>query len=306
MNPAGPDTQTTLPAVGVTERCFSFDWNGLILRGILSLPPEPSGAGLVTVHGWASNRGGPSGLLVKLCRGACVKGATALRFDLPGRGESGGEYAETSLDDMIDATAGAVEALLRRNEISHLVLAGICSGANAALASAVLGSAGVDAVLALSPLPYQEHRSPAQRVRRSLNNTSRMLRKALRFSTWKRLFRGEIDLKGVGKAVSARDEAKKGDRNLKESRRDIPSAMAGYEGRISLVWGSRDAEARGSERYFRRIAGPARLETHYVEGANHNFYSVVWQEEVWDHLSRLLAEAGSADTINSRRKGDTV
>lgn len=286
--PPKPEPLVSL-ASGVREECASFSWNGLQLRAVLSLPPKTPSGILVTVHGWASTRSGPSGMLAGLCRTAASNASTALRFDLPGRGESDGDYDDTDLDAMIDATVAAADFLREKYPGLPIRFCGICSGANIALAAAALCQTKIEGVLALSALPYQEHRGPFERVRRSLGNVRTYVRKAFRLSTWKRLLKGEVDIKGVGRAVAAKDAAFKGGRNLKQSRRDIPAALARYQGRVSLVWGGRDPEAPAAENYFRRVLRylPHPPEITYVDGANHNFYGIDWHRQIAALFIRL-------------------
>lgn len=320
MKPPALEQSTRLPHAGIIEECVEFDWRGLRLRGILAhpesdtdargggrtlpcpaQPPDRASRLLVTVHGWASARGGPSGLLATLARAAAAEGAASLRFDLPGRGESAGEYDKTDLDDMIDAAAAACRYLAGRTGLAGCFLCGICSGANAALATAALWPEMVQGVLALSALPYQEHRGRGQRIRRSWGNLKKYFRKALRLGTWRRLFKGEVDLGGVKKAVVTPEAADRSGLNLKRSRRDIPAALACYSGRVTLVWGTQDPEAAGAEKYFRQILRkqPVAPEIISIPGANHNFYACHWHREIAAALGRLLASTPASGTMAS-------
>ena len=285
MNPALLEPAARL-AAGTSEECVAFTWEALPLRGVLSLPAGEVRRLLLTVHGWASVRGGPSGLLARLCRQAAGEGWAALRFDLPGRGESEGAYGETDLDDMIDAVLAACGWLRGRFPGRPLYLAGICSGANVALAAAALGEE-VAGVLALSALPYQEHRGTRERLRRSWGHLKTYFRKALRLSTWKRLFRGEVDLAGVGRTIASSDASPGRGRNLKESRRDIPALLRRYRGRLLLAWGEKDEERHPAERYFRRLLEQARLDTFCLPGADHNYYGREHHRAVFRLLERL-------------------
>jgi len=267
------------------------------LRGVLVNPvganPSAPETALVLVHGWGTNRVGPARLLVRMARRAALSSMAALYFDLPGRGESAGEYGSVDIDAMIDATLSAVRFIKSRGT-QKVLLGGLCSGANIALAAGGLAPKEVAGVFAMSALPYQEERSAGLRVSRSLHQIKGYIKKAFKLSTWKRLFKGEIDVKGVAKAVSAQDGRGQGDRNLKQSRRDLPGAVSLYDGIKQLVWGEKDPEAAGSRAYFERLfAGTSKpADIYIVGGANHNYYGLPAQQEILTVLDKFISDTG--------------
>jgi len=276
--------------------------DGEELRGVVACPagenvPMPQTV-LVLVHGWGTNRSGPARLLVRMARRAALSSVAALYFDLPGRGESAGEYVSVDIDAMIDATLDAVR-YMRERGMQKVLLAGLCSGANIALAAGGLAPNDIAGVFAMSALPYQEERSAGLRISRSLHQIKGYVRKAFRLSTWKRLFRGEIDVKGVAKAVSAEDGRGPGDKNLKQSGRDLPGAVSRYPGMKQLVWGEKDPEAAGSRAYFEKLfAGTSKpADIYIVGGANHNYYGLPAQQEVLTVLDRFIASTGETRPV---------
>jgi len=275
--------------------------DGEELRGVIACPAgenvsAPQTA-LVTVHGWGTNRVGPARLLVRMARRAALNGAAALYFDLPGRGESAGEYASADIDAMINATLSAVRYMKGRG-VQKVLLAGLCSGANIALAAGGLAPNDIAGVFAMSALPYQEERSAGLRLSRSLHQIKGYLKKALKFSTWKRLFKGEIDISGVAKTVSE-DGRRNGDRNLKKSRRDLPEVVSRYAGAKQLMWGEKDPEGTGSRAYFERLfAGASKpADIYIVRGANHNYYGLQAQQGVLAVLDKFVFGAGETRPV---------
>jgi len=288
--------QEVAAAPGVRERAVSFESTGKMLRGVLALPEgeRPPERGAVLLHGWGTYRIGPHAMLVKLARELASRGAAALRFDLRGRGESGGRYAQTGLDEMINDAVRAAAFLRKECGASRIVAAGLCSGANVALGAAAAAGA-FERVAALSALPFQSHRSAEQSLRRTGGKLGDLAARALRPSTWLRFVTGRVRVLRVlknlfggegGTTRTATGEV----RNLKDSSRDLMGALAGYRGRVLFVWGGADAEGAGARRHFEGFAGEAGLDArfHVVEGSNHNFYSLAWEREAVDTVAGFL------------------
>jgi len=280
----------------IVEAPVEFQAAGIHVRGVLSRPehcPSPQKA-LILIHGWGTNRSGPARLLVRMARRAALRGAASLRFDLPGRGESSGEYQHADVDAMLDAVLAAV-AFMKERGAGEALLAGICSGANIGLAAAGMNPRDITAVMAMSGLPYQEGRGSAMRFRRSFGHLKGYMKKALKLSTWRRLLTGRVDVAGVAKTLSAADVAVSGGRNLKKSRRNLPQIVSKYPGRLLLVWGEKDPEAPPSRKYFLNLfaGSPLPAEIYIVAGASHNYYGVAAHRTLLEQLDRLLSCTGA-------------
>jgi hypothetical protein len=287
-------------AEGVTERACSFMSGGRTLRGVLSLPAgdAKSDRGVVIIHGWGTYRIGPHAMLVKLARRLARSGCPALRFDLSGRGESGGRYEETGLDEMIEDAAAAAAELARESNATALGAMGLCSGANVALASAALDGT-FDRIVAVSLLPYQSHRSTAQAARGMAGRFAALGRKALSPATWWRLVTWRVNVGRVAANLAKRESAEVKTangtvRNLKDSSRDVMAALARFRGSALMIWGGADAEGLGAKAHFEAFARRNSLDwqMRVVAGANHNFYSLAWEEEVIVSSERFLCGKG--------------
>jgi dienelactone hydrolase len=306
--PAGP---------GWREELAAFKGGaGHDLVGILTLPAPASplrepGTGnqepgttlpaVAVVHGWGTYRTGPHRMLVELCRELARRGCPALRFDLSGRGDSGGEYWETDLDVMIADTRAAAAWLAARCPGRPLAAAGLCSGANVALgAAAAAGEPRLVAVAALSALPFQKQRRAGQAAARAGGTLAELARKALRGETWRRLWRGEASPLGALRRLllgeggrSARAGAPGGPaRNLKDSRRDIQAELADFRGRLLFVHGAADAEGLSG---WREVFAPF-LEAHAVDhrhaliaGADHDYHSLETKRQAIAAAAEFLA-----------------
>ncbi|MCY3021451.1 MAG: alpha/beta fold hydrolase [Planctomycetota bacterium] len=256
---------------------------------------QPRGSVLL-IPGWSGPRSGPADILVLLARKLAAAGWTAIRLDLPGRGDSDGNFADVDLDDMIDA-AHTVAASRQAAGPVHLL--GLCSGGNVALGTVAIRnpqSAIHNAVLALSALPFQPARAKGFEYRRRWKNVKQYAAKAFSPTTWARLLKGDINLERVKKNVTASEKPASGERNLKDSVHDIERELLDWKGPALFVWGGGDEEGPPSRAHFEKLhaAGMgSRQHTvfHTIPGANHNFYARAWREELCGLALRFLDQA---------------
>jgi pimeloyl-ACP methyl ester carboxylesterase len=231
---------------------------------------------VVLVPGWSGTRAGPADLLVFLASSIARAGWTAIRVEMPARGDSSGDFNAVDLDAMITAAASAANG---ENSALHFV--GLCSGGNVALGA----STTRNSLVAISTLPFQPARTKTFDDRRRWKNLKNYAAKALSPNTWARLIKGEINMDRVKKNVSAGEKPASGERNLKDSSRDIEKELLDWKGPGLFIWGSGDEEAAPARAHFEKLhaAGMGSREKtvfHTIEGANHNFYSRAWREEL--------------------------
>lgn len=293
--PAGP---------GWREELAEFPGGeGRRLAGVLARPEPPASAprpAVLVVHGWGTHRCGPHRMLVELCRELAARGLAALRFDLSGRGDSPGEFWSVGLDEMIADALAAGRWLLDATGAPALAAAGLCSGANVALAAAAADER-VAAVAALSALPFQKQRGAAQGAARSRAALGELVRRALRPETWRRLLSGEASprrvlarLLGGEGGKSARAGA--AGRNLKDSKREVHEELGAYRGRLLFVFGELDAEGlSGWEKVFAphlAARGVARRRL-VVPDSDHDFHGLEAKRQAIAAVAEFLAGGGS-------------
>jgi len=258
------------------ERPAAFRSGPVQLRGVMGIPPvpDPGGRGVILVHGWGSYRIGPHRLLVETARTLNDLGLPTLRFDLRGRGDSEGEAPKTSLDDMIWDTVAAVDFLRARANVSDPILLGLCSGANVAIGAATFRPQA-RTLLLWSTLPFQPEQRARQRIRRARHYLREYALKAFRPQTWGRLFRGDVNLRGVGRTIVGEKKPTLERRNLKDSERDIMADFARFEGRALFVCGSEDPEGLEGYNLFSRFCRQKHLAADFriVRGATHSYYA---------------------------------
>jgi len=238
--------------------------------------------GAIIISGWGGTRYGPQRILLQTARALADAGLTTLRLDFRGRGDSPGDPGTVTLDEMIEDVTMAAEWLRTEHDVTRLHLIGICSGGNVALGVASQLPA-VAQVVCWSLLPFMEHKAQASRQgtpRWTL--LKQFIRKAFRPEAWRKLLRGEANVKGAVKVLAKDKEGDAAEQARKTSHRDILADLAGYQGRICLLYGSRDPESAGSRTFFTDWAARRRItcDTHTIDGAPHNFYTTAWTTAV--------------------------
>ncbi len=265
------------------EDVVTFANEGSKLFGILHKPVGPARArGAVLLHGWSSCRMGPHRILVETARELAAHGVAALRFDHRGRGDSEGADDKADLDGMISDAVCAGDHLRERTGVEDLAMIGLCSGGNVAIGAATLRP-DVKRVVAWSTLPFQPHRSRALDVKRTGHFAVEYAKKVFRLETWRKVVKGGVNYRMIGRALFghyARTDQE--GRNPKDSARDIMGDLAGYRGRLRFVYGGADPEAAAAKEHYEAFCREHGIEAdyHFVEGANHNYYSLDWKRQV--------------------------
>jgi len=263
------------------ERPVVFD-SGERLVGILAEPDaNPRGSGVVLLHGWSGYRVGPHRMLVEAARALCAAGYTTLRFDFRGRGDSTGEVNGTDLDGMIEDARAARRFLMAQAGVRRTYWLGLCSGGNVALGAASLDKDADGLILWSTPL-FAPYKKRGQEVARRGIFLADYARKLFRWETYAKLVRGRIRLGIIARVLFGRRRPAAGTRDPKDSLRDIMKDLRGYHGGALFVYGSRDDEAVGAPDFYAQFCREHGIPAvfHTIEGANHSYYSVAWQDEV--------------------------
>lgn len=185
------------------------------LFGILARPAaaSASGLGVVMLNSGSVHHIGPNRLWVTLARSWAAAGATVLRVDVAGIGDSPARsgaaenvvYSSHAVDDARLAI-DHLRSVVGRD--GRLVAMGLCSGAYHAFKSAVRGL-DVDVAVMVDPLTFFWKEGMSLHEGQIHENdqvemVSRYKRKWQDKETWARLFRGELDLPTITKAVALR------------------------------------------------------------------------------------------------------
>ncbi|NOY80592.1 MAG: hypothetical protein GXP31_06260 [Kiritimatiellaeota bacterium] len=261
------------------------------LVGNLLLPDRPRPVGLVFVHGWSGVRGGPHGLLTATARRLAGDGFASLRFDLGGRGESGGDGLRTTLPGMAADVEAATRFLVQNATLEGVVLFGMCSGGNVAIGS-LPRLEKVTGLVLLSVYPFSDGDAFSRDVHRTWHFAQVYWHKLGQAETWRRLARGDIRFRQVFNVLFGhfrRGSAAREGTAATPEETSPPAAppkkhLANLLCRVPclMLYGGADPDAAAARKYYEEYAGEHDLPVRFVElpGANHNFSSRAWKAKI--------------------------
>ncbi|MBN2036662.1 MAG: alpha/beta fold hydrolase [Chitinispirillaceae bacterium] len=233
------------------------------VRGSLHAVQPRNGIWYVFCHGFTGHRIGPGYLFVHLARELETIGASSLRFDFRGSGESDGHFKDMTIDSMCSDLLSAVSMVRKRYEPSVLVLLGHSLGGM--VASLCCDRTRADGLALLAPVADPE--GLVDRRRDIINagpNTAGCYENGPH----------EMSLSFID-----------GLRNV-----DPAAAMAHcFRGRLFLVQGDADASVAVGEsaRYVQKARQSGISAAYYIlKNADHNFGTVFY----FRNISRYLKD----------------
>jgi len=143
-----------------TRDSVEYESQGLKIFGVIHRGKDPSklpGPGIVMYHGYlASKSQPPHRLFVQLAEALARLGIVSLRIDLPGRGDSGGDSIDMTVEGDLAAAQQAIDVLAMQPDVDRkrIGLVGISWGG--ILAASLAGrDPRVAATVLLSTAPYE-------------------------------------------------------------------------------------------------------------------------------------------------------
>lgn len=283
---------------------------GARLFGVLTRPAAgPSTRAILMLNAGSIHHVGPHRLYVRLAREAAQLGCTSLRFDFEGLGDSilrsPGVENEPYPDWALDNLQAAV-AYVRSLGCTEVILLGVCSGAQTAFqAGYELPELPIDRLVLINPWYFYRTKGatydPASHHYQDVAAYERSMKDANR---WKRLLRGEVDLKRVAR-IARTHAARKlkataaglhellspngGTRLSRDLRRLLATGrrITMYEAEGEPAGAALDTEAKRAVRKARR-AGAMTIER--IAGADHTFSRYAAREELVRRIRAVLEQ----------------
>ena len=264
---------------------------GESLVGVCYMPTqEPRGA-LLFLHGWSGYRTGPHQMLTRAARHFGALGWASLRFDFAGRGDSEGDTETATLATMRDDCFGALKLLRAEVKTGPIIAVGLCSGCEIAVAAAREPWDGI--ALWSAPIFAALPAESGQDKKRAAN-LGKYARKLLNPQTYLKIVRGEVDTAAVGKAMKGGGGA--AGKNVESHqagqlppgfRKQSLADWKNYRGPVLQIYGDADPIAPDARAWYEThgVRAP-RVET--VAGANHSFYGLEWERQVFDFTDNWL------------------
>jgi exosortase A-associated hydrolase 1 len=266
------------------ERALAFACGDDTLVGIASVPAAPCTRGVLIVVGGPQYRVGSHRQFALLARHLAAQGIAAMRFDVRGMGDSGGD--ERDFEGIQDDIRAALDAFVMAVPgMRDVVLWGLCDGASAAALYAP-GDARVRGLVLLNPWV----RTDDGVARTTLKHHYRDRLRAPAF--WRKLARGQFDYVGSVKSMLGLVRAAfgAGIQQQDGATASLPERMRqslhAFGGRTLLVIGGADLTGRefcdvaGSTPAWKRLSGAPHVAWRRLEDADHTFSRRAWRDQV--------------------------
>ncbi len=284
------------------HRHLFFESHGERILGVLHTPDGQMRPGaLVFLHGWAGYRIGPHQMFTKAARRAEERGFPCLRFDFRGRGDSEGDAEATTLSTMIEDAQRAVEVVCEQTGVERVALIGDCSGSEVAIGTGALDERIDSLVLWSAPIVAGDRSEANAAKRRSIY--ARYFQKLFRRETWAKLFTGRLQPGMILRALTRGGKGAGEEGAESDSEIDWYDRFVDFPGEVLFIYGGNDPTTESAMEHYRDLSREAgrEFQDHIVDGANHAFYSLGWEQEVIEVSLDWLVEryprpgAGGAD-----------
>jgi len=250
-------------------------------------PDEKNRVGILFLNSGLLPRASPSAVYWAESFARC--GYPAIRFDLPGLGDSQGDIPEKAFDFVSDGgyapdLAAALKNIVNRYELSGVVLMGLCAGAVTSLFTAAI-SAECQGLILMDP--YFHVPQERLKIRDELSRWSVL--------SGPGLFAGHVyhGFRHLARVLRGNKLPKNANLPLLRSWRQVTSA-----GKPVLVLKAPSLKTRGIKpragefdylAYLQRVAGSgADVRVRVIEGTNHSFADTAGCQGVREHSERWL------------------
>jgi len=267
------------------ERGLTFECEGEVLVGVVSVPSTPFSVGVLIVVGGPQYRVGSHRQFALLARALAKAGFAAMRFDYRGMGDSSGP--SRSFEEVDADIEAAIAAFLHEcPDVRHIVIWGLCDAASAALMYVAKNAdSRVAGLVLLNPWVRSEATIAQTRIKHYY------FRRLFAPDLWYKVLRIPLGLPAMvrGFARDARDAlAGRGEAGLADgSFRDVMErGMDGFRQPVLLVLSGRDLTAQEFEEYaaargrWREMLRRATVERCPFGDADHTFSSASLRVDV--------------------------
>jgi alpha/beta superfamily hydrolase len=263
------------------------------LAAILHLSPDAKSTFILMLHGWSGYRTGPHQMQTRAARHFTRMGFPVLRFDFAGRGDSDGATELATLATMKDDVESALDWIKSTFPQHKIILSGLCSGCEVAFAAAA--APGINGLMLWSAPVFAAGASGERSRRKRWHHLGEYARKMLRVSTYKKLWRGELDARGVSKVLSHQGGESKNIENDLPGQLPLGWRQAVLERNktlnlpVLMIFGGADPTvAEALAWYEKQLPRECRLEKTEIAGANHSYYGLAWEREVIERSGEWL------------------
>ena len=270
---------------------------------------------------------GPNRLYVSLARDLAARGHPAFRFDVGGLGDGGAAPGMTENEvyakDSVADVRAAMTFLTRVRGVDRFVLVGICSGGFLAFHTSA-EDPRVAGQIVINPQTFEWKKGDplAPSLKRSYKSTRYYLQALWSPTVWTLALRGQLDVRGVARALRNRSAARATVRlrdlvarwrGLPEARNEVERVFRSVSERgvrTLLVFSSNDGGLDMLEEHLgrgaSRMRGHANLRLEIVEGADHTFTQSDAQERLNALITRFVEASTDTRPLGSRKSNGSA
>lgn len=294
-------------APGVEEEVCHLDAE----QRLFGVVARPSGGAptraLLLLNAGSNHHVGNGRMYVRFARRFARQGWLVLRYDVSGIGDSaphpGAPENDVYTSRAVEDLASAIAFVRSRYQVSHIEVAGLCSGAYHGFKGAVAG-VPLDGVTVINPLVFfwKEGMSLAYPPYQMVQAAAQYRQSALQFAKWRKLLRGQVRIRPIVEAFAQRasDRLASAARNVRRAAgwhavEDLGSEVAQVVARgtaLRFVFSVGDP----GEALLRSGAGWAltsllrrgQVSIAHLPGCDHSMSEAWMQDALGDHLARAL------------------
>lgn len=252
---------------------------------------------VVFLHGWAGYRIGPHGMLTNIARHLASQGFHCCRFDFRGRGYSSGKNTDTDMISMLEDLELVIAHLREKYKPDEINLLGMCSGGKLAVLYAKVGMHKINHIITLSGDLLVGMDSNTRR-KEAVYNERQYLEKIILRETWIKFFKGHINFRLIIGSLWPRKKHRKTGPDSSKPRTSgitdnkMPGAdFSNFTGSALLIHAGNDPLHEASIKQYCNVLNKygKSYSTVIIPGANHNYYSLKWEQQVTENVAAWLA-----------------
>jgi exosortase A-associated hydrolase 1 len=263
------------------ERALAFPCGDDWLYGILSMPAQPGGRGVLVVVGGPQYRAGSHRQFTLLARDLADAGVPAMRFDYRGMGDSEGDTR--TFESVAEDIRAAIDRFFAEVPgLREVVLWGLCDGASAAAMYAP-GDPRVCGLALLNPWARTEEGAAKATIKHYYR--SRLLERGF----WTKLLSGHLDFSGAARSFAQQVSSAFAGPSKAEATPALPdrmhAALAQFNGRVLMMLSGADLTAQefagvAGSREWMRLLKESRFTRRDLPKADHTCSRREWQDQV--------------------------
>lgn len=296
--------------------------DGLVRRGIISMPENSNGIGILLLPAGFKYRVGPARFYVYLARYFADYGYTVFRFDPAGLGESDGDLPVLPVQNLwrtleegrfVDDALLAAKTMREKFDMHTVISGGICGGAITSQLAAAKDTGLIDGIISINTsvtLAGPTGKSSlTMGESQATKNYNSYIQKLFSMHAWKRFLSGQSDFITIFKTINTMVSAifkKHKPENLEPLENENPNFVKSFRllenkniKHLLLFSGNDNRWSQFQDVILRRYLDNKTKHGGYnieiIPEANHELHFREWQEKAIDIIKIWLSSSFSSE-----------